>query len=618
MTSPLHRRLATLGVAVAAASVGLAVAASAEAPRDPTTISQIQGTTRISPLNGQKVTKVRGIVTGVRLFGSARGFWFQDPNPDKDPRTSEGLFVFTGNNTPPVRPGNALLVSGTVKEYYPDDPAKSAFQSMTELVEPEWTLESPDNPIPDTEILGPLSVPAALAPDTGGNIEPLQLEPAKYALDFYESREGMRLRVDDARVVGPSNQYNELYVTSKPAENPSARGGAVYLGYDKANTGRLKVQSLIPFAQRPFPKVNVGDKLAGLTEGPLDYGSFGGYTLQATAIGKETAGGIQPETTRKQGDDELAVATYNVENLDAADEQAKFDRLAKGVVTNLASPDIVVVEEIQDNNGATDDGTVMADATFEKFVDTIAKAGGPRYLWRQIDPVNKADGGEPGGNIRVGFLFNADRVQFVDKPGGDAATAVQVVTEQNGRAGLTISPGRVDPANGAWKDSRKPLVGQFTFNDKSVFVVANHFASKGGDQPMHGRTQPPVRTSEAQREQQATAVRALVDQIQKVEPGANVLVAGDLNDFQFSKTVGTLTAGGALRALIDSLGENERYGYVFEGNSQVLDHILVSGAPRNVEYDVVHINAEFHDQGSDHDPSVVRLRPTAKRGLGPK
>jgi len=50
---------------------------------------------RISPQNGQTVTNVPGVVTGLRT-SSSKGFWFQDPTPDSDPATSEGLFVFTG------------------------------------------------------------------------------------------------------------------------------------------------------------------------------------------------------------------------------------------------------------------------------------------------------------------------------------------------------------------------------------------------------------------------------------------------------------------------------------------------------------------------------------------
>jgi predicted extracellular nuclease len=209
----------------------------------------------------------------------------------------------------------------------------------------------------------------------------------------------------------------------------------------------------------------------------------------------------------------------------------------------------------------------------------------------------------------VGFLFNPARVSFVDRPGGGTLTAVGV-TADHGKAHLTQSPGRVDPTNAAWEDSRKPLVGEFVFGGRTVFVIANHFNSKGGDQPTHGRFQPPVRSSEVQRAKQATVLRGFVDQLLAVDKNANVVVAGDLNDYPFSPAVQTLTAGGALKDLIAAVPENERYSYVYEGQSQVLDHLLASKAPRGVDYDVAHINAEFAQQASDHDPQIVRFRPS--------
>jgi len=298
-----------------------------------------------------------------------------------------------------------------------------------------------------------------------------------------------------------------------------------------------------------------------------------------------------------------------VENLDPGDPPDKFDRLAAGIVTRLAAPDIVALEEIQDNNGPINDSVVSADATLLKFTDAIAAAGGPRYQWRQINPVDDADGGEPGGNIRVGFLFNPARVTLVDRPGGDAESPVGVVAGPNGKPRLTVSPGRIDPLSSAWLNSRKPLVGEFVFNDKTVFVVANHFNSKGGDQPLTSRFQPPQRETEAQRLQQATDVREFVGQLQAVKADANIVVLGDINDFEFSPAVAKLTEGGALVDLVTTLPAGERYSYVFQGNSQTLDHILVGGRFKSVAYDVVHINAEFFDQASDHDPQVVRVKP---------
>ncbi|OZM73451.1 hypothetical protein CFN78_10770 [Amycolatopsis antarctica] len=576
----------------------------------PVKIHDIQGTTRLSPFDGQAVGDVTGIVTAIRGFGSARGFWLQDPETDQDPRTSEALFVFTGSTTPGVAVGDAVTASGTVKEFYPDSPSTSNFQSLTELTGAQWTVKSSGNPLPETKIIDEGSLPEKLAAQVGGNIEGLRLEPDVYSLDFWEAHESELAGVRDVPIVGPSTQYDELYVTTKPRQRPTSRGGTGYLGYEQPNTGVLKVESLIPFGERPFPVANTGDTLTGTTSGPVEYDSFGGHTVFATELGQVRENGLTREVTRPQRSGELAVATYNVENLSATDEQAKFDDLARGVAGHLASPDVVTLEEIQDNNGAdgNGDGLVAADETLRRFVDAIVAAGGPRYEFRQIDPQDLADGGEPGGNIRVGFLFNPERVSFVDRPGGDATTPVDVRADK-GKAALTVSPGRVDPANPAWEDSRKPLAGEFVFKGRTVFVVANHFASKGGDQPTHGRFQPPVRSSEEQRLAQAESLRGFADAVLAADPKANLILAGDLNDYPFSSSVRKLTEGGALTALIDTLPENERYSYVFEGNSQVLDHILASKAPRGVDYDVVHLNAEFAEQASDHDPQVVRFRP---------
>jgi uncharacterized protein len=143
-------------------------------------------------------------------------------------------------------------------------------------------------------------------------------------------------------------------------------------------------------------------------------------------------------------------------------------------------------------------------------------------------------------------------------------------------------------------------------------VVVNHFSSKGGDDPLWGRIQPPVRSSEAKRHQQAAAVRGFVDEILTKNARANVIVLGDINDFEFSETTDILVGSGNT-ALIDlprTLKDAERYSYVFEGNSQVLDHILMSkNLAAGYAYDIVHMNSEFPDQISDHDPQVVRVTP---------
>jgi hypothetical protein len=104
-------------------------------------------------------------------------------------------------------------------------------------------------------------------------------------------------------------------------------------------------------------------------------------------------------------------------------------------------------------------------------------------------------------------------------------------------------------------------------------------------------------------------VNAFVKSIVAAEQKANVVVLGDINDFDFSETTQILE-GGVLSSLMHGLPQSERYSYVFEGNSQVLDQILFSpNMLRGLSaYDVVHVNSEFADQASDHDPSVARVK----------
>ncbi|MFD6300056.1 endonuclease/exonuclease/phosphatase family protein [Streptomyces sp. NPDC060235] len=608
MPSKRTSRIGALTVAAVCSTLS-AVVLTTPAHADSVRIHDIQGTTRTSPLAGKTVADVSGVVTGVRTYGSSKGFWFQDPEADDNPATSEGVFVFT-SSAPKVAVGDAVTVTGTVSEYVPGG-ASTGNQSVTEITKATVTVVSSGNAVPAATVVDARSVPNAYTPagDTAaaGSVNGLTLEPKKYALDYYESLEGMAVQVADARVITATDPYTELWVTVKPHENDTRRGGSLYGSYTSQNTGRLQIQSL--GATADFPTANVGDRLTGTTAGPLDYNQFGGYTLVANQLGTLKKGGLERETTHKQARGELAVATYNVENLDPAD--ATFDAHASAIVNNLQSPDIVSLEEIQDNNGATDDGTVAADTTVNKLIDAIVAAGGPTYDWRSIDPVNDQDGGEPGGNIRQVFLFNPERVSFTDRAGGDSTTAVGV-TKTHGKAQLTASPGRVDPANTAWTSSRKPLAGEFVFRGQTVFVIANHLNSKGGDQGLTAQYQPPTRSSEVQRHAQATAVNGFVKEILKAQKNADVITLGDINDFEFSDTAKILEGDGELWSAIKSLPKSERYTYDYQGNAQVLDQILVSPAIRkgcDLKYDSVHINSEFSDQISDHDPQVLRFRP---------
>ncbi len=597
-----------------------AIDCSTQTPPTPTTatIAEIQGASHLSPLDGTAVQGVNGVVTAV----GPDGFWMQSTAPDDDPATSEGIYVYTRGDLD-VATGDALTVKATVQEYRPGGSSGNDNLTTTELVDPDVTVDSTGNALPAPVRLGVDRTAPQQTIEQGdpGNVEypDAPFLPGTDAIDFYESLEGMRVAVPDAEAVGPTNSYGELPVI--PAQGVQAvrspHGGVVYGGYDQPNAMRVQLDDLL-VPGGSLPEANVGDHFDGDVTGVLDY-DFSNFMLEVTDLPPLVSGGLEREVTTRQSNNQLAVATFNVENLAPDNPQSKFDRLAGQVVHNLRSPDVLALEEIQDNSGATDDGTVDSSETVDKLIAAIAAAGGPTYEARWVNPEDGQDGGQPGGNIRSVFLFNPDRdVTFVDRAPGDATTATGVMG-QGKHTHLTHSPGRIDPTSDAWEDSRKPLVGEFRFRGRTIFAIANHFNSKGGDDPLFGRWQQPERFSETQRHAQAHEVRAFVDQLMAHDPDARVVVLGDLNDFEFSRTADILVGTDHATRLVDlprTLPANERYTYDYQGNSQVLDHIMISPAltvrPPGwrgpaYDYDVVHTNAEFHDQDSDHDPQVVRL-----------
>jgi len=573
-------------------------------------IRDIQGASHISPLKGQQVSNVPGIVTATR----GNGFYIQDASADDDEATSEAIFIFT-SSAPSVSVGDAVLVSGTVSEFRPGG-SSSTNLSITQIGSATITVTSSANPSPAAIVIGEggrVPPTTIIEDDSTGDVETTNtFDPASDGIDFYESLESMLVQVNDAVAVSPrrdfSSNTSEVVVLGDNGANASVRTtrGGIVIRPDDFNPERI----ILSTPTDATPTINVGDRFNNPVLGVIDY-SFGNFKLRTTSSLETTSAGLSKETTTAAGLNELSIATFNVENLDPGDDTTKFSTLASLIVTNLRAPDIIAVEEIQDNNGPTNDAVVDATETYNRLIEAITAAGGPTYQFRQIDPVDDQDGGQPGGNIRVGFLFRPDRgLTFVDRAGGGTTVSTTVVSTETGPQ-LSASPGRIDPTNAAFAASRKPLAGEFSFNGQTLFVIANHFNSKGGDQPLFGRFQPPTRSSEEQRKQQAQLVNNFVDEILAADANAKVVVLGDINDFEFSEAMQIL-AGDVLTPLITTLPQAERYSYVFEGNSQALDHILVSKALRDalVEYDIVHVNAEFSDQVSDHDPQVARFKLT--------
>ncbi len=583
----------------------------------PATIAEVQGEGHLSPLEGV-VVDVRGIVTVAQAFG----FYMQSADPDRNRATSDGLFVYTGSNTG-VAPGDEVSVLGPVVEFRPGcngcPPSNSGYNNLTitEISTPNSVeVLSSGNPIPEATIIGkggrkpPKRI---IDDDTTGSVEnPLEttFDPRKDGIDFYESLEGMLVAVNDAVAVSPTTGFGEIAIVGDNAERAglmTPRGGIVVRKRD-FNPERILIDDdIIPNE----PLVHVGARFVEPVVGVIGY-SFGNFKLNnseplvvadAEALDREVfEGGPATECA-------LDLATFNVENLRPADSAEKFDALAQIVVEHLLSPDILTLEEVQDNSGPTNDGVVDGTQTLQMLTQAIVDAGGPSYSYAEIAPEDGQDGGQPGGNIRVAFLYNSARgVNLVERPGATATTANSVFVDGK-KPQLEFSPGRINPTSAAFDNSRKPLAAQFEFRGESVFVVANHWNSKGGDQPLFGRLQPPELQSEVQRVAQATEVASFVSDILAVDKRSRVVVMGDLNDFHFSAPLQILEDAG-LKNTMKRLPKEERYTYIFDGNSQALDHIMISpkaGRGDAFLFDVVHVNSEFHDQVSDHDPSVVRL-----------
>lgn len=578
-----------------------------------TPIYDIQGASQTSPfvnvdfdnlpadtfsITGDTVATT-GIVTAV----DSNGFYLQDPSGDGNIATSDALFVFTGSD-PGVTVGDELQVEGTVAEFFPGS-TDTRNLPTTQISSPTITTLSSGNTLPEAVIIG-----------SGGRVPPTEnidddafgsFDPTTDGIDFFESLEAMRVTAQNAVAIAPTNRFGEIFTVVDNGSNATgiSNRGTLNISPDDFNPEKVQIDEDSGVFDFDFPTVDTGDSLGDVT-GVISY-SFGNFEILPTEdfTSNITSANLQPEVSSIAGtSDQLTVASYNVLNLDPNDNDGdadiangRFDTIANQIINNLNTPDIIGLQEIQDNSGSVDDGTVAADLTLQTLIDAIADAGGPEYEF--IDNTfigNNTSGGQPGGNIRTSFLYNPDRVDLVDG-------SVQAIGDQ-------------DPGS-AFNGARLPLAADFEFNGQEVTVISNHFSSKGGSAPILGIEQPfadlqedpTVNGSLDERQAQANAVNDFVADTLNADPDANVVALGDFNEFEFVSPLEILEQN--LTNLTETLPENERYTFIFQGNSQSLDHILVSDSLDEVaEFDIVQVNSEFAEtdgRASDHDPLVVGL-----------
>jgi predicted extracellular nuclease/Ca2+-binding RTX toxin-like protein len=554
-------------------------------------IYTIQGAAHTSGFVGQTVT-TNGIVTAV----DTSGFYLQSATGDGNASTSDGIFILT-TSAPGRAVGDAVTVTGVVQEFLPS--ANAANLTTTQISSVNVNLISTGNPLPAAVLIGTggLLPPTDVFDDDGFTL----FDPVNDAADFYESLEGMRVTIDAPIVTSATNSFNETLVVASGGAGSTglnARGGMTIsgnaVGPDDFNPERIQIDDDSGLFAGFVPNYTQGDILSSVT-GVVSY-NFQNYEVlvtEAVTITTDVAQVSREITTIAGTAERLTIAAYNVENLDPTDP--KFGILADDIVNHLLAPDIISLEEIQDPDGAGTGTNLSGAVTAQLLIDAIIAAGGPTYSYIEIAPTTaNSTGGEPNGNIRNGFLYNDARVDYV---AGSAA----------------LVPGS------AFTGSRSPLAAQFDFNGQVVTAIAVHSTSRGGSGPLFGAVQPIVIGGDAARTAQAAAIRLYVDGLLAVNPDAHISVLGDFNGFTFETAIETLTAGNVLVDANTLLPEAERYSYVFDGNAQALDHILLSGGLlSSAIFDAVHINSEqpaTAARATDHDALLVSVRLLAP-GLG--
>ena len=672
----------------------------------PVKISEIQGISHISPLQGYRVTTT-GVIT-MSAYSSDEGVYefylqSQESDWDDDPRTSEAVLVrvrdrgtithgldlsqrsleLDGQVVEAFEPGQLVRLSGVVYEDLTSTGmTRTSLSDISsfEILLPETSLPRPiylsgdRQALADTALTGlavPVStqIPNETISSYRGNLnQKLGLNLAD-GIDFWESLEGMRVLINQPTIVGMgggqkdfsvgqgdtkgAKQYMDLYLIAKDSASADQRTlkGGLQIEEQRQDFN----PEIIKMTDHHFNDIvdsnysfEIGDQFDSDLIGVLGYdiNSFGGgeyiFFISNESINFKGLSGFRsleekPRTSLIASEDHLTIASFNVENLSVEPDEVvsgkvsvgRTSEIGRSIVINLRCPDILNLVEVQDNNGDAFSGDASAQATLESIIDAINRANQDKqgteyacphaldYQSINIDPKQNQEGGEPGGNIRVAMIYNAARVGFESR--GQSGPLDETFLLPDGS--LSANPGRVFPNDGRFSGTRKSLVAEFSFKGERVFVLGNHFNSKGGDTSFWAAQQPPVFGSERRRAGLADGINDFVEMILAKDPQAGILVLGDFNDFSESQAMRVLEDNDLAnlisyqdqdgRVLVDP---RDRYTYNYAGNSQPLDMMFAS--PRLLslfpEMEIPHINTDYMRQVADHDPIVARFNFAAQ------
>jgi uncharacterized repeat protein (TIGR01451 family) len=612
---------------------------SGAAPPDPPdppvalTIAQIQGNGLLSPHNGKRVV-TEGIVTALKFNN---GFFLQAANDDGDPATSDAVFVFTSSAPPATAAvGNRVRVTGTVEEFTPSsNPHQLA---ITEIVTP--TVEMLETGV---------ALPAAIeltAAELGPDVLPGTLERL----------EGMRVSVAQAVVIAPSGGsldendalsfsdgvfHVALPGVARPFREPGiAVMDAITLPAGKnpprfdTNQERLMVRSRGQVGAQPI-SVDTGANVAGLL-GVLDYFAGTWALLPDVATPPSVSGGLLPEAVNDPSYDEVTVGSFNLLRLfdEVNDSNGAVTLTPEALDKRLAKAALAICDYLKtpDILGAVEVENLRVLQLLSERIDATCAAR-PGYV-PYLQPGNDV------GGINVGFLVSS-RVT------ADGMARVEVLdVAQFGKETTIANP------NGTTSllNDRPPLrlrarVHQDAASSYPLTVIVNHLRSLNDINdtlPGSGGWATGGERVRVKRGAQAVYLAQLVQEMQQANPDEKIVLVGDFNAFEFNDgyvdVLGIIKGEAApedqvltwmpsplTTPLVDGsqliADPAHRYSYVFEGNAQTLDHVLVNeslvmGAALRVDH--ARINADFGVdnfgdatlavRSSDHDPVRLSIR----------
>lgn len=197
------------------------------------TISEINGQRFISPLRGQRVSNLTGIVTAK----GPDGFWLRSVVPDRGPSSSESIYVFGSAAAAPRSVGERIVLAGTVTEFRSDpdhlfltqltNPSNatviSSGNAVTPIVIGDGGLDPPTQQYSALDNGDVFGVPNNVSRISVVNPD---LEQRRYGLDFWESLSGELVTVRGARAVSKPNRFGDTWIVGDwKATGENERGG---------------------------------------------------------------------------------------------------------------------------------------------------------------------------------------------------------------------------------------------------------------------------------------------------------------------------------------------------------------------------------------------------------